>query len=58
MASGDPRLSLEERYGTHEKYVATVRAATARLVRDRFLVPEDADRLIAEADASNVLRNK
>jgi hypothetical protein len=58
MASGDPRPSLEERYGTHEKYVATVRAAAARLVRDRFLVPEDADRLIAEADGSNVLRDK
>jgi alpha/beta hydrolase family protein len=55
-ASGDPRPSLEERYGTHEKYVATVRAAAGRMVRDRFLVPEDADRLIAEADASNVLK--
>jgi hypothetical protein len=58
MAAGDPRPSLEERYGTHEKYVAVVRAATARLVRDRFLLPEDADRLIAEADGSNVLKGK
>jgi hypothetical protein len=56
MAAGDPRPSLEERYGTHEKYVAVVRAAAARLVHDRFLLQEDADRLIGEADASNVLR--
>jgi hypothetical protein len=26
-ASGDPRLSIEERYGTHEKYIEAVRAA-------------------------------
>jgi len=56
MAAGDPRPSLEERYGTHETYVAKVRAATARLVRDRFLMPDDAERLVREADASNVLR--
>jgi alpha/beta hydrolase family protein len=56
MAAGDPRPSLEERYGTHEAYVAKVRAATARLVRDRFLMPDDAERLVREADASNVLR--
>ncbi len=56
MAAGDPRPSLEERYGTHDQYVATVRSAAARLVRDRFLLPEDADRLIAEADRSNVLK--
>jgi hypothetical protein len=56
LAAGDPRLSLEERYGTHEKYVAVVRAAAAKLVHGRFLLQADADRLIAEADASNVLR--
>ena len=33
-----------------------VRAATARLVRDRFLMPDDAERLVREAEASNVLR--
>src|SRR6267154_3225786 len=35
LASGDPRPSLEERYNTHEKYVAQVRAAAERLVRGR-----------------------
>ena len=56
IASGDPRLSLEERYGTHEKYVAQVRAAAERLVRGRYLLQEDADRLIAQAEASKVLK--
>ena len=56
LASGDPRPSLEERYGTHENYVANVRAATERLVKGRYLLQEDAHRLIAQADASTVLR--
>lgn len=34
-ASGDPRLSLEERYGTHEKYVETVRAAAGDVLAAR-----------------------
>jgi hypothetical protein len=56
LASGDPRPSLEERYGTHEKYVVQVRAAAERLVRGRYLLKDDADRLIAQAEASKVLR--
>jgi hypothetical protein len=55
-ALGDPRPSLEERYGTHENYVARVKAAAQRLVEQRFLVQEDADRLVREAEASGVLR--
>jgi hypothetical protein len=56
LASGDPRLSLEERYGTHEAYVAKVRAAARALVEQRFLLQEDADRLVREAEASAALR--
>jgi hypothetical protein len=56
LASGDPRPSLEERYGTHEKYVEKVREAAKRLVQERFLLQEDADRLVREAEASAVLR--
>jgi hypothetical protein len=56
MAASDPRPSLEERYGTHQHYVELVRAAASRLVRDRFLLPADSDRLIAQAEASDVLR--
>lgn len=57
-AAGDPRLSLEERYKTHDGYVAVVKAATERLVRERFLLQEDAERLVREAAASDVLRGK
>jgi Alpha/beta hydrolase domain len=56
--TGDPRPSLEERYGTHDGYVAAVKRAAGRLVRDRFLLPEDAERLIAEAQSSDVLKGR
>jgi hypothetical protein len=55
-AANDPRPSLEERYGTHEKYVALVKAAATKAVADRFLFQEDADKLIAQATASDVLK--
>jgi hypothetical protein len=54
--NNDPRPSLEERYGTHENYVAIVKQAAEQAVRDRFLLPEDAARLIREAEASAVFR--
>ncbi len=55
-ASGDPRLSLEERYASHDGYVAAVRKATERAVRAGFLLKPDADRLVRQAEASKVLR--
>lgn len=55
-ASGDPRLSLEERYGSHEGYVAAVRAAAAKASAEGFLLPADRDRLIRQASESAVLR--
>jgi hypothetical protein len=55
LASGDPRRSVEERYGSQEGYNCVVRHAARQNVRDRFLLQEDADRLIAQAAASNVL---
>jgi hypothetical protein len=56
VASGDPRLSLEERYGSHQAYVDTVKKAAEKAVAERFLLREDADRLIAQAAASDVLK--
>ena len=56
MARQDPRLSLEERYGTHANYVARVRQAAANAVARGFLLQPDADALIAEAEASKVLK--
>lgn len=55
-ASGDPRLSLEERYRDHAGYVAAVKAAVERLQQQHFLLPEDAARLLRQAEESNVLR--
>jgi Alpha/beta hydrolase domain len=54
MASGDPRRSVEERYGSQEGYDCVVRHAAKQEVRKRLLLQEDADRLIAQAAASNV----
>ena len=46
----DPRLSLEERYGTHARYAARVREAAQRLQQEGFLLPPDAERLVREAE--------
>lgn len=55
-ANSDPRLSLQERYTDHVGYVAAVKAAAANAVAQGFLLQGDADSLIAQADASQVLR--
>jgi hypothetical protein len=56
--SGDPRLSIEERYPTLAGYSAKVKAAVEDLVVRRFLLREDAqeqlDRLIKAGEASGV----
>jgi len=56
MANGDPRLSLEERYKTHDGYVEAVKGAAAKAVTAGFLLQPDADAVVAQAAASNVLR--
>ena len=55
LASGDPRRSVEERYGSQEGYNCLVTRIARQEVRRRFLLQEDADRLIAQAAASPVL---
>jgi len=54
--AGDPRLSLEERYGSHEGYVEAVAAKARSLQARRLLLPADVQRYIDNAQASNVLR--
>jgi hypothetical protein len=54
LAAGDPRLSLEERYGTHAGYVAAVTAAANNAFNRGYLLAADRDALIAQAVASNV----
>ena len=52
--SGDPRLSLEERYASHAQYVEAVTRAARALERDRLLLPADVAKYIAAARASSV----
>jgi hypothetical protein len=56
LASADPRLSLEERYGSHAGYVAAVKKAADHAVARGFLLPADAAALVAAAEASRVLK--
>jgi Alpha/beta hydrolase domain len=56
LAAGDPRLSLEERYGDHAGYVAAVTVAADNAMAQGFLLKADHDALIAAAAASNVLQ--
>ena len=55
IAAGDPRPSIEERYGTQEGYLCAVKRAADALVRDRFLLPEDAARTVAAASGARIL---
>ena len=48
-AVGDPRPSLEERYGSRKTYVAHFEAAAAALVTDRLLLPADAEAYVRAA---------
>jgi hypothetical protein len=50
-AAGDPRPSLEKRYGSREAYVAKVGAATEALVAERLLLPADAAAYVKAAQA-------
>jgi Alpha/beta hydrolase domain len=54
-ATGDPRPSLEERYGTHAGYVCVVTEAANSAIEEGFLLVSDANTLVADASASNVL---
>src|SRR5438105_6607815 len=55
LLSGDPRPSLQERYGSHEGFVDAVEKAARELVKERFLLQVDADADISAAQASTVL---
>ncbi len=56
VASGDPRLSIEERYGNSATYSSLLRDAVNNLVRSGFLLPFDAERAFSQ-NLNNVLRN-
>jgi alpha/beta hydrolase family protein len=54
LAKDDPRPSLEERYGDQASYVAKTSAAADALVKERLLLPEDAQRYIEAAKAEKL----
>ena len=44
---GDPRPSMEERYSNKKSYLDQVMLKTNKLLEERFLIREDADKIIA-----------
>lgn len=54
LAKGDPRPSLEERYPSHAAYVAKVKAQADALVAQRYMLAEDAARIVAQAEAARI----
>lgn len=54
LDTGDPRLSIEERYPTKDAYVEAVTSEAAALLAQRTLLKEDADRLIEQARGEGV----
>ena len=51
LATGDPRLSLQERYGSTAGYVSAVTAAVNSLVSQRLMLASDAAGAISTAKA-------
>jgi len=54
LSTGDPRLSLAERYSSHTDYVSRIASAAQRQRAERFLLQEDYDRIVEQAAASDV----
>ena len=55
LKDGDPRRSLEERYGDHAGFVEAVRRAAARSVANRTLLEQDVPTIISMAEDSDIL---
>jgi len=54
-AKGDPRLSIEERYASHDAYVEAVKRAVDGLVKEGLMLQEDGERYIEAAQKRNPL---
>jgi hypothetical protein len=55
-ANHDPRLSLEERYGSQAEYVKETAEAAAELVKARLLLDEDAIRYVDAAHSAKAFQ--
>ena len=49
VASGDPRLSIEERYTSKVDYLERVRQAAQALINQRYLLAEDLETIVGQA---------
>ncbi len=49
--AADPRPSIEERYGSRERYLGLYAQAALRLIRARLLLPEDLADVLARGEA-------
>jgi hypothetical protein len=49
LQTGDPRLSLEERYASHDEWVSRVRLSADNLVKQGYLLPRDRDTIVEQA---------
>jgi len=60
IASGDPRLSVEERYPSFSVYAAMVKDAVEDIVTEQLMLQEDAqpaiDRLLRAGQATGAIR--
>jgi hypothetical protein len=56
ISRGDPRLSVEERYPTHDAYVSAVTRAAEDLRAQRLLLDQDVANYIQAAEASPIGR--
>jgi len=48
-AAHDPRPSIEERYGSRERYQALVSGAAAKLAKQRYLLDQDIPTVVERA---------
>jgi hypothetical protein len=55
-ARGDPRPSLEERYGSHAAYVKRYEEAVQRLAPEHLILAEDAERYTARVRGEEISR--
>lgn len=54
MKTGDPRLSLEERYGTKANYLARLKEAADRVVAEGYMLSEDAAQTMQRAQEAKI----
>jgi hypothetical protein len=54
IATGDARLSIEERYPSRELYLSTFKKAADDFVAKRYLLPDDAALLVKRAESQGI----